>query len=148
VVQGSQITGSLATRARPNPQVEADALKRAAQLERWPAEFLKGMKKRLRKKLRLGEFREFGFEISFRLSDDLDQPGLDGFWDSFIGEAIEARGLMCGGACGCAWDVFVTRTGRHSATEEDRRGLTGWLERHPNVSDVRIGPLIDAWHSA
>lgn len=106
------------------------------------------MKKRLRKKLRLGEFREFGFEISFRLSDELDQPGLDRFWDSFIGEAIEARGLMCGGACGRAWNVFVTRTGRRSATEEDRRDLIGWLEQHSNVSDARIGPLIDAWHSA
>lgn len=106
------------------------------------------MKKRLRKKLRLGEFRELGFEVSFRLSDGLDQPGLNRFWDSFIGEAIEARGLMCGGACGRVWDVFVTRAGRGSAAEQDRRDLAGWLERYANVSEVWIGPLIDAWHSA
>lgn len=106
------------------------------------------MKKRLRKKLRLGEFREFGFEVGFRLSDELDQAGLDRFWEFFIAEAIEVRGLMCGGASGRVWDVFVTRAGRGSATEQDRRDITGWLDRYPDVSEVRIGPLIDAWHSA
>ena len=106
------------------------------------------MKKRLRKKLHLGEFREFGFEVGFRLSEDLDESGLDRFWDSFIGEAIEAWGLMCGGACGRVWDVFVTRPGRRSATEQDQRDVAGWLEQRPDVSGVQIGPLIDAWHSA
>ena len=106
------------------------------------------MRKRLRKKLRLGEFREYGLEVSFRLADNLPEAGLDRFWDSFIGDAIEARGLMCGGGCGRAWDVFVTRPGRCSATEDDRRDITAWLQRHSDVHDVRIGPLIDACHSA
>ena len=103
------------------------------------------MRKRLRKKLRLGEFREYGLEVSFRLADNAE---LDGFWDSFIGDVIEARGLICGGGCGRMWDVFVTRPGRRSATEDDRRDITAWLQRHSHVHDVRISPLVDAWHSA
>lgn len=106
------------------------------------------MRKRLRKKLRLGEFRECGFEVSFRLADGLPDSHLDRFWDSFIGDAIEAHGLMCGGGCGRVWDVFVTRPGRRSATEDDRRDITAWLQRHPDVIEARIGPLIDAWRSA
>ncbi len=106
------------------------------------------MKKRLRKKLRVGEFREFGFEVSFRLPDDLDEAGLEAFEDSFIWQTMEAAGFMCGGGCGRLWDIFVTRAGRGSATEEDRRNIAGWLERHPLLSDIRLGPLVDAWHSA
>lgn len=106
------------------------------------------MKKRLRKKLRLREFRELGFEVSFRLSDTLDEAGLEQFWDSFIGEAVEARGLMCGGACGRSWDVFLSCPGRRSATEGDRQDISTWLQRRSDVSEIWIGPLIDAWHSA
>lgn len=106
------------------------------------------MRKRLRKKLRMGEFRQFGFEVRFRLPDELPEAGLDAFWDSFIDEAVEARGLLCGGTCGRKWDVFVTRSGRDSATDEDRRAVAVWLEQHPMASAADVGPLVDAWHSA
>ncbi len=106
------------------------------------------MKKRLRKKLRLGEFRQLGFEVSFRLADSLPDAEVDRFWDSFIGGVIEAGDLMCGGGCGKVWDIFVTPPGRRSATEDDRRGIAAWLHAQPDVLDVRIGPLVDAWHSA
>ncbi|MBI2219379.1 MAG: YggL family protein [Candidatus Rokubacteria bacterium] len=106
------------------------------------------MKKRFRKKLRLGEFREFGFEVSFRLSEALDESGLEHFWDSFITEAIEAQGLMCSGTCGRAWDVFVSRPARAPTTDADRVAVGRWLQRHLDVSGLRVGPLVDAWHSA
>lgn len=105
------------------------------------------MKKRLRKKLRLGEFRQFGFEVAFSLPEDLGDEGVDAFCEAFIGEAIETPGLMCGGGCGRVWDVFVVRSGRASTAEEDRRNVRAWLERHPLVSGIRIGPRVDAWHS-
>jgi hypothetical protein len=105
------------------------------------------MKRRLRKKLRAGEFRQDGFEVTFRLSGDVDEAAVDAFWDHFIDTAIDSAGLMCGGGYGRAWDVFVSRPGRGSATDEDRHALAVWLERQPLVSDVRIGPLVDAWHA-
>jgi uncharacterized protein YggL (DUF469 family) len=105
------------------------------------------VKKRLRKKLRLGEFQELGFEVRFRLPDDFNEADLDAFWDAFIAEAIEGAGLMCGGGCGREWDVFVSRSQRQSATEEDRRAIAAWLEGHGQIADIHIGPLVDAWYS-
>lgn len=113
---------------------------------KWQSDLL--MKKRLRKKLRLGEFQELGFEVGFRLPGTLDEAQGLQFWDEFIGQAIESAGLMCGGGCGQEWGIFVVRPGRRSATEDDQRHVRAWLERHPLVSDIRVGPLVDAWHSA
>ncbi len=55
------------------------------------------MKKRLRKKLRRGEFQELGFEVRFRAVDDLSDEAFDNVADAFISQAIEANGLICGG---------------------------------------------------
>lgn len=106
------------------------------------------MKKRLRKKLRLGEFREFGFEVQFRLPADLAEDAMWAFSDAFLQQAIEGNSLMCGGSCGRNWDVFVTRAGRGSASEQQRAAVSAWLQQHPLVSEIRVGPPIDAWHSA
>ncbi len=105
------------------------------------------MKKRLRKKRRFGEFQEFGFEVAFQLPSTLNGAQVFAFGDEFFDE-VEAQGLLCGGACGHRWDVFVTKEGRGSATEEDREHLRRWLEGKSLVSDVRIGELVDAWHAA
>ena len=40
--------------------------------------------KRLRKKLHLGDFQEFGLNLSFSLKDDLDAEALEAFADEFI----------------------------------------------------------------
>ncbi|MBI4488111.1 MAG: YggL family protein [Deltaproteobacteria bacterium] len=107
------------------------------------------MRKRLRKKFHLGEFREFGFEVAFRVADTVSDAELDNcFWDAFIDEAIEARGLSCGGGCGREWDIFVTRAGRQSATEEDRAAVGSWLKDRGSACGIRIGLLVDAWHIA
>lgn len=106
------------------------------------------MRKRIRKKRRVGEFQELGFEVQFRLKDVVSEPVVDTFWDGFIREAIEGHGLMCGGGCGRHWDVFVARGGRGSATEDHRAAIKRWLDSHPDVEAVRVGPLVDAWHSA
>ncbi len=89
-----------------------------------------------------------GFEVRFTLSDALTDAGLDTFWDVFIRDAIEANDLACGGGCGRTWSIFVTRTGRGSAREEDRQRLLTWLQQHPHVSEPHVGPLVDAWYAS
>jgi hypothetical protein len=106
------------------------------------------MRKRLRKKCRLGEFRQYGFEVEFKLPDALPDTAVDHFWDRFIFGFIESQKLSCGGGCGRTWSIFVTPEGRRSATEDDRQLIQSWLDRQSDVRDVRIGPLVDAWHSA
>jgi len=102
------------------------------------------MKKRLRKKLRRGEFREVGFRVQFRLLDQADETAQRSFLDAFIGDPIERNGLVCGGQHGAVWDAFVTPRDRGTATEEHRGKVERWLQDHPEAWEVRVGPLVDA----
>jgi uncharacterized protein YggL (DUF469 family) len=54
------------------------------------------MRRRLRKKKRLGEFVELGFSVHVEFLPSLDNTGFDAFLDRWI-DAIEARGLLFGG---------------------------------------------------
>jgi uncharacterized protein YggL (DUF469 family) len=104
------------------------------------------MKKRMRKKLYLGEFQEFGFEVQFRLPADLSEPDQEAFFDAFMSEAIDSHGLLAGGGCGTEWDIFVTLADRGSAEEKHQKLVEDWLGNSPLVADIRIGPLVDAWN--
>ena len=98
--------------------------------------------KRLQKKLRIGEFKEYGFAVSFRLSESLSPKARDEFWSSFVGALIEKRELAFGGG----EEGYITKFGRGSATEEDRDAVSMWLNRQPGVERVVVGPLEDAWY--
>jgi hypothetical protein len=105
------------------------------------------VKKRLRKKLHVGEFQELGFEVRFQVADSLSHDAFDAMVDAFISQAIEAPGLLCGGGGkNPEFSVFVTRRGRGSVTEEHRHAIERWLAARPEVNAVRIGPLVDAWY--
>jgi uncharacterized protein YggL (DUF469 family) len=107
------------------------------------------MKKRLRKKLRRGEFQELGFEVRFRAVDDLSGEAFDNVADAFISQAIEANGLICGGGGKKPeWEVFVTLDRRGSATETHRQAVQQWLATRPEVTTSQVGPLVDAWYTA
>ena len=101
----------------------------------------KPRKRRLRKKLRVDEFQEFGFDVNFEFTQALAVAQSNAFWDALIAQ-IEANGLLYGGN----ESAFVCFDGRGSATEEDRRMLNSWLSSRSEVSSVVIGPLVDAWH--
>ena len=51
------------------------------------------MKKRIRKKLCLGEFQEFGFEVQFRLPSDMSDQDQEAFFDAFWPRPSRARVL-------------------------------------------------------
>ena len=104
------------------------------------------MKKRLRKKQRVGEFRQMGFEVRFKVRDVVPDSRLDAFWDNFISEAVEANGLMCAGGCGREWDLFVTPAGRATATDTHRARVETWLRDRNDVEQIEIGDLQDAWY--
>lgn len=103
------------------------------------------MKKRLRKKLHKGEYRELGFELKFDYTGDAGgQESIDQFNMPFI-EAIENIGLMVGGG-GCRHhDYFVARY-RASVLPEQRQAVIDWLGQRPDVANIVAGPLKDAWY--
>jgi uncharacterized protein YggL (DUF469 family) len=103
------------------------------------------MKKRLRKKKRVGEFREDGFTILAEVNVTNNSPENHEFLDDLI-EFVESKDLGIGGGVGDKVDVFCTRLGRGTCTEDDRTAVSGWFQNHPLVTRFKIGPLVDAWY--
>ena len=103
------------------------------------------MNKRLRKKRRLGEFREDCFELSFEIASSLDDKGVDSLTDDFI-EMIESNRLQYGGGGIRIWSGIVSGPWRGSVTMADRSTVLVWLAEHPNVLDANAGELRDEWH--
>lgn len=106
------------------------------------------MKKRLRKKKRLGEFQEYAFLAGMRLADSLDEQAVDEAIDMFIEKAIEDNGLgVFGGGQGheFEWSV-VTMKNRGSVIEEQRKAVEQWLQQYPDVVEFFTSSLIDSWY--
>lgn len=97
------------------------------------------MKKRLRKKLRLKEFQELGFHTSFDLPEEVSD---DDFFDQLI-PFVESQGLFIGGGL---TNFYAEAGSRKSVTPEQRQALVDWLNKHPNISNINVGPLNDAWY--
>jgi uncharacterized protein len=103
------------------------------------------MRRRLRKKKRLGEFVELGFVVRAELVPTLDAPGFEAFLDRWI-DAVEARGLAFGGGGRReTFEGFLTGMGRASATEADRVAMVAFCVNDAAVVRQEAGPLVDAW---
>jgi len=97
----------------------------------------------LRKKLRLGEFQQLGFEVSIALKPELGVDALDHFLDEFIVDAIERNNLAFGGGTDSG---FITTWKRGSTSEAHRTIVEHWLTQRHEVVSVKLGPLVDAWY--
>jgi len=105
------------------------------------------MKRRLRKKKRLGGFKEIGFELPADLRPGLVGTKLDDFVDRLI-DLVETRKLSFGGGAGRydKIDGFVMRRiGRGSGTEDDPAAFAAFLEGDADVIRYEVGAMKDAW---
>jgi hypothetical protein len=103
------------------------------------------MKKRLRKKKHLGEFREDGFAVRIVMKDALAAEAHNAFVEALVA-AVEAHGLAFGGGgIPPVFDGFVTRAAKGSASEADRAAMAAFLDAHEAVVAHEVGPLVDAW---
>lgn len=103
----------------------------------------KSRSRRLRKKLRTGEFKELGVQFSADFKESLAAGAEDTLVDLFLAEVIEPRMLAFGG-----WITggFITCIGRGSVSDEDRAQIASWFQSRPEFRSVRVGPLVDAWY--
>lgn len=102
---------------------------------------------RQRKKLRLGEFQELGFEVTAKSAKELSSAERSEFINALI-VAIDEMGLLFGGGFNNELAGFVVVDAlRGSVTEEQRACFKKWLESRPELADVQVGPLKDAWYS-
>lgn len=110
------------------------------------------MKKRLRKKLRVAEYREQGFLMGYRHSADKGESERYELLERFLEKAVEANGLLCVGfpkeAVENQFEAFVMLDeSRGSVAEEQRQAVLDWLKAETEITAYHAGPLIDAWYS-
>ena len=105
------------------------------------------MKKRLRKKLHVGEFQEFGFTVTMKFQESNTEESLNQFVEAFLNEVVDPNGLDFAGS-GDRMDFtgFLVLAKRGSATEAQRAATTAWLETQESVVSFEVGELVDAWY--
>jgi uncharacterized protein YggL (DUF469 family) len=99
--------------------------------------------RRLRKKMRVGEFQEFGFEYELKVRQALAPEQEEALMDRFVRELLVPRNLA---AAGWVREGFVTAFARGSATEDDRQATQAWLATQPEVAEATVSALKDAWY--
>lgn len=106
------------------------------------------MKKRLRKKKRVGEFKEFGFKAGFRFSDQVAKNARNDLLNRFIEDAIERNGLQFGGGGGGnEWNGFVAlNKSRGSTLEKHRQAVEHWFQQEPEIREYYLTDMVDAWN--
>ncbi|MBP7864321.1 MAG: DUF469 family protein [Acidobacteria bacterium] len=106
------------------------------------------MKKRLRKKLRVGEFQEFGFRVSLKFKDEIPPAEFEDFLVAFLNEAVEANNLLyVEGGMGEQWACFlISDTARTPITDAQRDAVQQWAQANALVAACELGPLVDAWY--
>ncbi|MCY1286492.1 hypothetical protein D9M70_354680 [compost metagenome] len=103
------------------------------------------MKRRLRKKLYLDEFKEHAFELKATFKSPLDEPALESLLDAFI-DVVEARSLCFIGGFDAEWlDGTLVADKRYaSPNEDDRKAVEDWLKARAEVASAEASELFDA----
>ena len=106
------------------------------------------MRKRLRKKQRLREFRENVFAVRYSLhAASAAESAVEEFLWRFLERAIEANGLSCGGGGqGQTWEFLVSLDKRGSPTEGQRVAVRDWLANQHEVLSYDLSEFFDGWH--
>ena len=104
----------------------------------------KNRSKRLRKKLRVDEFKELGFDVAWQLNDGISGDELDAFIDKFFDEVIQANGLGLGGEGDSLWHGLICTQKLGSCTDKNRMAVEKWLNDN-GATSVAISELYDVW---
>jgi uncharacterized protein YggL (DUF469 family) len=99
---------------------------------------------RLRKKLRVEEFQELGFDLAWKLADGTDSDAIDAFIAKFFNEAIEPNGLGFGGEGDLLWHGIVCTQKIGKCTDEHRTMIEKWLKDN-GATAVSVSELYDVW---
>ena len=101
------------------------------------------MRKRLRKKLQLGEFECDLLPIAIELREDLDTPSWNGFIDRF-NRCIELNELRFGGGGkGPYWSGLAGPVGRETRIRgAQSESLSAWLSDQAEVVRFRLWPVM------
>ncbi|WP_159565945.1 YggL family protein [Budvicia diplopodorum] len=98
--------------------------------------------RRLRKKMRLDEFQEIGFMVSWEFPEGTTVEKVDAAIDRFISEVFEAHDLSFEGGGYLQWDGLVCLQKIGKCTEEHRAVVSKWLESN-GMNNVKSSELMD-----
>ncbi len=102
------------------------------------------MKKRLRKKRYVGEFKEWGVTIAITRSKDAN---FETFLDEFIEQSMEGN---CCHFTGTGekkhLEGFIDLGSSLDQAEAKLANITAWLDKRPDVKTHATGTLADAWY--
>ncbi len=104
----------------------------------------KNRNRRLRKKLRVDEFQELGFDVAWRLADDTTDEQVDDFLSRFFAEVIEPKGLGYGGEGDTLWHGLICTQKLGKCTDAHRAAVEKWLKDNGVVA-VSVSELYDVW---
>ena len=104
----------------------------------------KNRSRRIRKKLRVDEFQEFGFDVAWQLTDGITGEELDAFIDKFFAECIQPNDLSFGGEGDTLWHGLICTQKLGSCTEEHRTSVEKWLIDN-GATSVALSDLYDVW---
>jgi hypothetical protein len=103
------------------------------------------MKKRLRKKLGLGEFRESGFEITWKFTPGIEEAGCDQFLDELLA-AVQDKELVFWGGCSLddISDGIIIKVKRYACTDTaDKEFISDWFRSRKDVMEFSVGADVD-----
>lgn len=105
------------------------------------------MKRRVRKKLRLREFAEYGIELELKVTREMDKDEFERFFDSVI-DYVEYNGLFCGGSANLLTkeiSLFIEVSKDINKTREFQTSLERWLEDNGFSGSYKT-TINDAWY--
>ncbi|ENY72565.1 YggL family protein [Aeromonas diversa] len=101
--------------------------------------------RRLRKKLRVDEFQELGFDLNWAFPAGTTEAQIDALVDAFIDEVIEPRKLAFAGSGHLSWEGMICTQAIGKCSEEDRQIVEGWL-KGKGMEQVAASSLFDLWY--
>ena len=99
---------------------------------------------RLRKKLRVDEFQELGFDIAWQLPSDMSLGEVDTFIDKFFDDVIKPSGLGFGGEGDTLWHGLICTQKLGKCTDNDRETVEKWLLAN-GAKSAKASELYDVW---
>lgn len=104
------------------------------------------MKKRIRKKKCIGEFKELAFHLSAKYGK-LETEAANEFLSRILEKGNEL-GLLCGGTFEADHFDFYVVSGRiNTRNEERRQEMVAFVKSLPGVESVEAGEFVDAWYT-
>lgn len=100
--------------------------------------------RRLRKKMRVDEFQELGFDLAWQFAEGTTDEAIDEFMDKFFDEIIEPNGLGFGGEGDLIWHGLICTQKLGKCTDANRKDVEAWLT-NAGAKSVTVSELYDVW---